>query len=139
MGKRSDYYKAYYEKNRERINAQRRERYKRKTSQKIARSQQPARKAYIQNWKLENRYNITVNCYDKLLTDQKGKCKICGTKPRKRKLAVDHCHESGKVRGLLCIKCNTAIGKLGDTYEGVMKAAKYLKDFENEQAAPKSS
>jgi hypothetical protein len=42
---------------------------------------------------------------------------------------VDHCHETGKIRGLLCHSCNTGIGKLGDNLEGLQKAVSYLERF----------
>ena len=57
-----------------------------------------------------------------------GKCECCGTdKPKEARWCVDHDHKTGKVRGVLCSKCNTAIGKLGDTLEGVERAAEYLR------------
>lgn len=50
--------------------------------------------------------------------------------PRKgetKELAVDHCHETGRIRGLLCNNCNRAIGLLGDSVELLLKAVEYLK------------
>lgn len=55
-----------------------------------------------------------------------GCCEICG---RERALHIDHDHKTGDVRGLLCVSCNTAIGKLGDNVEGVMKAVRYLSKY----------
>ena len=51
-------------------------------------------------------------------------CACC--KNTKRKLVFDHCHEKNVFRGWICNRCNTAIGQLGDTLEGVMKAVRYL-------------
>ncbi len=56
------------------------------------------------------------------------RCECCGDAPSGRytSLCLDHCHETGKFRGYLCFKCNTAIGKLGDDFEGVLNALSYL-------------
>lgn len=53
-----------------------------------------------------------------------GKCQICGV--RYKVLAVDHCHNSGKVRGLLCKKCNSGLGFFGDSIINIDKAKRYL-------------
>jgi hypothetical protein len=51
-------------------------------------------------------------------------CEICKTE---RELFPDHCHDTKKHRGWLCVRCNTAIGQLGDTIPGIMRAINYLK------------
>ena len=70
-----------------------------------------------------------------LFEQQQGLCALCKrpeTTRRNKKdegaerLAVDHCHDTGLVRGLLCFKCNTAIGALGDTQEAALRAMNYL-------------
>lgn len=55
-------------------------------------------------------------------------CECCGGPPttRYKVIALDHDHQTGKFRGWLCHKCNTAIGLLGDNFEGVMRALTYL-------------
>lgn len=58
------------------------------------------------------------------------RCDICGkfgNKGLKRPLCVDHCHKTGKIRGMLCHKCNTAIGLLDDRVELLLKCIDYLK------------
>lgn len=84
---------------------------------------------------LKKKYGITLQQYNEMLLLQNGVCAICGQKEKVRRqkkaagperLAVDHCHESGRVRGLLCFKCNTAIGSLGDTEEMVQRVISYL-------------
>lgn len=62
-----------------------------------------------------------------MLERQGGKCAICEVKEAR---VIDHCHTTGKIRGLLCYSCNTAIGALGDTVQGVMRGVRYLKQFE---------
>lgn len=69
---------------------------------------------------------MTETEYETLLKSQNGGCAICNKKPENKHLAVDHCHKTGKVRGILCAQCNNAIGVLGDNLEGIMKAASYL-------------
>lgn len=74
------------------------------------------------------KYGITAEQHQQMMTDQSLQCAIC-QKPEieeGRKFAIDHCHDTGKVRGLLCWHCNTAIGKLEDSPERLRRAASYL-------------
>ena len=58
---------------------------------------------------------------------QEGRCAICGEEPStKRGLAIDHCHITGKVRGLLCHGCNIGIGSMKDSAVLLLKAIRYL-------------
>jgi hypothetical protein len=72
------------------------------------------------------RYGITTNRYKELLDSQNGACAICGKKPTKGSLVVDHCHESGLVRGLVCRAHNTGVGLLGESLTTLISARKYL-------------
>ena len=74
-------------------------------------------------------FNMSPEDYDRLFYLGDGSCWCCGK--NSERLDVDHCHETGLVRGLLCFKCNTAIGKLGDTASSVMNAYNYLERFES--------
>lgn len=78
---------------------------------------------------LKKKYGITPDFYEMVWEQQKGLCAVCN-KPEKTKkrLAVDHCHSTGEVRGLLCMKCNTALGKLNDDATLIEKLLKYIKD-----------
>ena len=58
-----------------------------------------------------------------------GSCMVCGAKPGKSNLALDHCHDTGKLRGILCLKCNMGIGQLNDDPDLLDKAAAYLRRF----------
>jgi len=75
---------------------------------------------------LWTRYRLTPEEYDSMHEEARGRCAIC---KRKRSLCVDHCHKTGKVRGLLCRCCNRGIGMLGDTHHELEKAVEYLRPF----------
>jgi len=88
---------------------------------------------------LKRRFGITPEDYESMLEGQGGGCAICGRfdglhyqGDRIRRVngqtrfAVDHCHETGVVRGLLCMNCNTAIGCFKDSISILEKAIKYL-------------
>jgi hypothetical protein len=74
---------------------------------------------------LRHRYGIGVKDYDAMYEKQEGKCAICGIK-RDKNLDVDHCHDTGKIRGLLCNCCNQALGLLNDDENIIKKAAEYV-------------
>lgn len=77
---------------------------------------------------LKSKYNMTLEEYEILFNNQDGLCAICQKREKQNKLlAVDHCHKTGKIRGLLCSVCNTAIGKLNDDPKLLDKAARYLR------------
>lgn len=78
--------------------------------------------------RLSRAYGMTPEQYSELLRSQGGGCAICGACVDKtgRALAVDHCHETGKVRGILCGQCNTGVGNLGDNPSLLRRAAAYV-------------
>lgn len=80
------------------------------------------------SYSLKSKYGITLTDYDKMFEDQSGLCAICH-KPETtgKRLAVDHCHSSGKIRGLLCSNCNRGIGHLQDSVEILNSAIEYLR------------
>lgn len=82
---------------------------------------------YSYEYTLGYAYNLTKEEYDHMLAAQKGMCAICGKAPEGRRLCVDHSHETGKVRGLLCYRCNIALGYIEDK-ELMQNATRYLKD-----------
>ncbi len=73
---------------------------------------------------LDQMYGLTLEAYEKLWDSQGGRCGIC--KCILEKPQIDHNHKTGKVRGLLCQKCNTGLGLFGDTVEGFTIALDYL-------------
>lgn len=78
---------------------------------------------------LQRTYGITMEQYLEMCQDQNNVCKIC-EKPQttERSLCVDHCHDTGIVRGLLCDKCNRGLGLLGDTEDSIQSALTYLRN-----------
>ena len=70
-------------------------------------------------------YGITPERYAEMVAQQGGLCAICLSKPT-RGLDIDHCHATGKVRGLLCSYCNKAIGMFKDNAANLMAAIRYL-------------
>lgn len=88
---------------------------------------------YFKNMDLKKCYGITIKQYNEMLAKQKGVCAICegcekSTAPsgKTRPLALDHCHSTGMVRGLLCSRCNRALGFFGDSIPSLKKAISYL-------------
>ena len=81
---------------------------------------------------LKHRHGITIEDYNQLLLKQNGKCAICGSITPNRKnrqnFCVDHDHKTGKIRGLLCEKCNRGIGMLQDDPVILQQAIDYLKN-----------
>jgi len=75
------------------------------------------------------KYNLTEKEYNYLFSLQKGGCKICKKHQSKlkKKLSVDHCHKTGRIRGLLCSNCNLALGLFKDNEEVIKQAIIYLK------------
>lgn len=94
-------------------------------------------KASVRRWNRKNdnkrrrnlreRYGISVEEYEALLEKQDHKCAICGKEVDEgRRLAVDHDHQTGRVRGIIHLRCNTAIALFGESPEICRKAAEYL-------------
>ena len=72
------------------------------------------------------RYGVTPEQYDEILERQGNVCAICATRPNGKELGVDHNHETGAVRGLLCTNCNGAIGMLREDPDLFASALRYL-------------
>lgn len=79
--------------------------------------------------RLKSLYNITLEEYNRILDDQNGVCGICqGSCSTGKQLAVDHCHETDVVRGLLCLSCNTSLGGFKDSIKLLNAAIEYLEN-----------
>lgn len=102
-------------------------------SQRIHQNEYRKRHPRIGEWrkrdKLKSKFGISLEEYNGLLQRQGGACAICGVLPISRSLAVDHDHATKRIRGLLCTKCNIALGYMNDDPEVLRKAASYLEMF----------
>jgi len=73
------------------------------------------------------KYGTTFEEWNKMLSKQGGLCPICGLPPSEgRDLVIDHCHKTGKIRGLLCSQCNSFLGLAYESTETLYAAIRYL-------------
>ena len=115
-------YKRYYQENKEEMLAKRRE------------YNHIHKKRLMNNIYLKT-YGLTLEQYDQMFENQQGRCIICNEKETVtgrwetiKRLAVDHNHKTGKVRGLLCGSCNLLLGAVEDKSELINKMLEYLKN-----------
>ncbi len=82
----------------------------------------------LRRYRLQRDYGLTLEQRDALFTAQGSKCAVCNSADPKTKKGwqVDHCHTSGKVRGILCQPCNTAIGKFEESVAILTRAIEYI-------------
>lgn len=80
-------------------------------------------KACFRIYQMAHRYGLPLQSYKAMVEHHQGKCGICD---KERPLVIDHNHDTGKVRGLLCQPCNTALGLFGDSVETLRAAEGYL-------------
>jgi hypothetical protein len=99
-----------------------------KIADKIARATgSEKKKASDRRSYLKRTYGLTVEDYERMLAEQDGVCAICKQpRPENRTLHVDHDHETGEIRALLCFRCNNALGDFEEEYELFQRAADYL-------------
>lgn len=127
LASKTDHRKQYmkdYANNPEKKEALKADRFKYKTRNPII-----AKKGH-----LKRKFGLSLEDYERMLSEQDGACKICRkieTRMNNKKntiatLAVDHCHKTGAIRGLLCFKCNAAIGMLSDCVKTLQAAIDYL-------------
>ena len=91
-------------------------------------------KVYNRAYKIRSRYGISPEQYDAALEACNYTCQICGERCRKR-LSVDHCHETGENRGLLCQNCNTAIGMFQNSEFKLENALEYIRSWSKSHVA----
>ena len=86
-------------------------------------------KSKTQDYRFRNLYGITLEEYGRMFETQNAGCAICGeVRDKSKMLCVDHCHKTGKVRGLLCEKHNWLLGNANDSIQILESAIKYLKE-----------
>src|SRR5713226_675782 len=119
--RKRDHSRAYHAAHRAEINERKRRRWA-THSEARARALSEIHRAN----RLRRQYGISLAQYELILARQNGACAICREKSE-RTLCVDHCHETGTVRGLLCTKCNTALGLYEDDPNRTEAATAYLR------------
>lgn len=107
--------KKYYEANKERLKE-----YDRKYH-----NEHYIKGAHVAKQRMKN-FGITQEEYNKMLESQNGVCAVCGGLNKGKGLCVDHDHRTGKIRGLLCHKCNLALGMAEDNLETLKNLVTYL-------------
>jgi hypothetical protein len=111
--------KQWREQNKEKVKKNNRASYKRRNERDPEREYQRRRDSAIYS-----KYGLRPHEYEELLEKFNNSCAICGST---KQLCIDHDHYTNEIRGILCKTCNTAIGLLGDSFEGLKVALEYLK------------
>lgn len=101
---------------------------------RVSENPEKYRKSYRKQ-SVKRTYGLSNEEFERLVENCKNCCMICGrhSSEQEKELHVDHCHKTGKVRGLLCSRCNTGIGMLGDNADSVKRALEYLESFEEKE------
>lgn len=97
----------------------------------------PCRVSYVYGKQKEDRiafedtrmkriYGVSFEEYERLFTKQNRVCAICHKSQKRNRLHLDHCHKSGRIRGLLCVPCNIILGRYNDDPKVFYRAIKYL-------------
>lgn len=124
--------RAWYDANREKAVAAA-ERWQRRNPERVrvyqeAYRSRPERKRTMRDLYYRRTFGISADEFDVILVAQGRCCAICGVRPeREASLHVDHCHETGRIRGIVCLNCNQGIGKFNDDPELLERAAAYLR------------
>lgn len=126
----TQYNSAYYQRNKE-ASKERSRKYRLENKDKLKEyrlKNSERNKKYCINQALIRRYGITLKQYNELLSKQNHTCGICGANSSdfSKRLAVDHCHTTNKVRGLLCSNCNTLLGLSKENTTILLNAITYI-------------
>lgn len=114
----------YYQNNKEKILERSKQYYQNNKEKIIERTKRNINPIKKKENELKRLYNMTLEDWKLQHEIQAGKCAICEVELDI--LCVDHCHDTGKVRGLLCQKCNTGLGMLGDNLKNIERAYLYM-------------
>lgn len=141
--KKEDYHKEYYLKNKDRLQAQNKENYIKNKEAYLERSYEWRKKNPFKRTLSERKrflktlYNLSWEQYEELYNLQNGSCKICNIplslvsmkEEQLESACVDHCHTTGKIRGLLCKSCNLVLGNARESISILENSIKYLNDY----------
>jgi hypothetical protein len=122
-------FKKHYQKNRDVILANERDRYHNNRETRLANNQRwcEENKEYANASRRQRLYGLTADQYQSLVTAHDNQCAICSAAaPESKSLDIDHNHQTSKVRGLLCRRCNVGIGIFEDNPELLKQAIQYL-------------
>lgn len=117
-------------KNKDYIAKRNRERHQRmKSNPEYVERRRVNKKKWSRTARLKKQYGLTLEQYENMVLLQNNRCAICNKLGSQFnfKLVIDHCHSTGKVRELLCNRCNTGIGQFYENIEAISKAVVYLK------------
>lgn len=150
--KRRETARAWYHRNKEKVAAYKKQHYEQNKEQYKERASKFNKSDRRKQWRLENKeriseymkqrwlqikdskphfknvYGITLETYTEMFEQQSGKCRGCNRSQEElnHPLHVDHCHSTGRIRGLLCRKCNSALGLVNDSAEVLENLKNYL-------------
>mgnify|MGYP003625557836 CR=1 FL=1 len=134
LEQRKEYDRKRYAENKDILSKKRKEYYFKNKEHFLARAKTWSlnNKDKIRENKLKTKYNLTLDQYNKMLSDQNNSCKVCNIKfninIKMITPHVDHCHTTGKIRGLLCMNCNTSLGFLKEDTKIMQKLIEYVKE-----------
>lgn len=133
---KKQYMEEYRAKNRDKILKQRREHYAKNREYLLEQKRKNYNPQSSKDKRLRLFYDLSLDSFNEMLKEQDEKCACCGihvddlpknnNQYAKKTLVVDHCHETGSVRKLLCNRCNTVIGLLEENFNTFEKIGKYL-------------
>ena len=82
---------------------------------------------YGRKWRIMKEFGMSLAQFEEMKSKQGNRCAICGNPPKKRALAIDHDHSTGKIRGMLCYPCNVVLGLVSDSIVTLDRMIEYLK------------
>jgi hypothetical protein len=132
-----EYGKRYYQENKERLRKREAEYYKKNREHIKERNKRyastPEAKRRRRVLRLAKQYGITYEQYTEMAEAQGWTCAACGGEPNGLGLVVDHHHGNGRVRGLLCSRCNSALGLIDDSLDKAKALVAYLKRYRDDK------
>ena len=134
--KRREYLKRYYIEHKSEIETQRKSFYKKNKHKIVAQKRRyyKANPERFKSYRLKSRYGLTLSEFHRRAAEQEQKCPICAEPDAK--LVLDHDHDDSSIRGLICGRCNTGLGMLGDSIETLKSAIRYLEHARGTKDGP---
>lgn len=124
--KRATYWKRYYKKVKH-ILSKRAKEYRIRNHELVLQRMRDKHPIHRRMQKLWHCYKVDIYTVELAVKMSGYRCDLCRRKFSKAGPQLDHCHQTGKIRGILCVKCNTGLGKIGDKVSDFERAIKYMK------------